>query len=139
MCNQRRNLWGECVQKRLVPFIRTEYKDNRYWFWPDGASSHYAKSTIEILEKNGLRYIEKTQNPPNVPQLRCIEKFWAHLKQRVYKGNWTAKDFKSLKTRIIIKLNEFYSNYFRKLLENEKIRIAKAAEEGPLSVIQFNK
>ena len=77
---------SECIQKKLVPFISTNYKNHRYLFWPDGASCHYAADTIKILEKNGIEYVKKDQNPPNVPQLRCIEKFWSHLKQKVYHG-----------------------------------------------------
>ena len=108
-------------------------------FWPDGASSHYAEETLKVLEKFSIQYIKKDQNPPNVPQLRSIERFWAHLKQKVYQDNWCASDFKSLERRIKNKLLEFDSEYFTKLFTHEKEKIAKAAQYGPLSVIHFNK
>ena len=34
----------ECIMKRLEPMIKKYYPDGGYVFWPDLASSHYAKS-----------------------------------------------------------------------------------------------
>ena len=33
---------NECIEKRLVPFVQEHYKNGKYVFWPDLASSHYA-------------------------------------------------------------------------------------------------
>ncbi|KAF2892972.1 hypothetical protein ILUMI_13201 [Ignelater luminosus] len=62
--------------KRLIPFLNEHYLDGQYVFWPDMASSHYAKDTIAVFKKYGLRYIPKTEIVPNVFQLRPIEHFW---------------------------------------------------------------
>lgn len=128
---------NQCIEKRLVPFITENYQNHRYLFWPDGASCHYHRETIKTLEKFEVEFVKKNQNPPNVPQLRCIEKFWAHLKQKVYQNNWCTTSFEALKKRIKSKLTEFDLEYFERLFENEKTKIAQASVEGPLSVI-FN-
>ena len=59
----------ECLTKRLLPFLSAKHADNNYVFWPDLASSHYAKNTQEWLIANNIEFVEKVKNPPNVPQL----------------------------------------------------------------------
>jgi hypothetical protein len=125
----------ECIEKKLVPFLKKNYPKGRYLFWPDGATCHYANSTIETLEKHGIKYVRKQENPPNIPQLRCIKKFWANLKRKVYQNSWKAKNFSQLKRRICLKLKEFEPADFSRLFRNEKVRIAFAAINGPLSVL----
>ena len=39
----------ECIQKRLVPFIKKHGK-KRIIFWPDLASSHYSKKNSDEIE-----------------------------------------------------------------------------------------
>uniref|UniRef100_A0A158P527 Tc1-like transposase DDE domain-containing protein n=1 Tax=Tetranychus urticae TaxID=32264 RepID=A0A158P527_TETUR len=126
---------SECIRKRLFPFIQKNYQEKRYIFWPDGASCHYARTTIDTLNELGIKFIEKEQNPPNIPQLRPIERFWAHLKQKVYEGGWSASSYPSLKARINSKLKEFDQNYFARLCANDRNKIAKAAKHGVLSVL----
>lgn len=125
----------ECIKKRLVPFIRKNYPNRRYIFWPDGASCHYAAVTMATIHEFGINIVGKEDNPPNVPQLRSIERFWAHLKAKVYENGWEAENFTQLKRRITTKIKEFDSDYFERLFAHEKVRIAAAAESGPLSVI----
>jgi hypothetical protein len=64
----------ECVQKRLIPYIQYNY-DNNYVFWPDKASSHYANQVVNHLREEGVNFVEKEDNPANVPEARCIEDF----------------------------------------------------------------
>jgi hypothetical protein len=40
----------ECLVKRLLPFIKKHHEDNKYIFWPDLASSHYAKSVLNWMK-----------------------------------------------------------------------------------------
>lgn len=80
----------ECVQKRLIPFLHQHHSDGNYVFWPDLASSHYAKSVIDHLRAENIAFVEKGDNPPAVPELRPIENFWSILKGHVYNGGWEA-------------------------------------------------
>ncbi|CAG0879817.1 unnamed protein product [Darwinula stevensoni] len=65
----------DCIKSRLLPYIRTNYDDN-YVFWPDKASSHYSKVVIEHLDREGVNYVAKEDNPANLPEARSIEDFW---------------------------------------------------------------
>jgi transposase len=97
---------NECLKKRLLPFINEHHSDSNYVFWPDLASSHYAKKSIEWFESNGVSYVQKEDNPPNLPQGRPIETFWAILSNKVYERCWQAKSLKQLIRRIKSKFKE---------------------------------
>ena len=105
-CQKRsysRNLFvyrDECLKKILIPFVRANHRHDRYVFWPDLASAHYAKSVQDYLKKEGIPYVAKVNNPANVPKARPIEDFWGLLKQKVYEGGWQAKSLKELKNKI---------------------------------------
>lgn len=121
----------ECVRKRLVPFIRKCHSDGNYHFWPDGATAHYGRPVIETYNEFNISYVKRDENPPNIPQLRPIEKFWAHLKTKVYSNDYKAKNLAQLKSRIKLKLKEFCPNYFFNLMRDSKSMVRKAADYGP--------
>ncbi len=73
---------NECLKKRLLPFIRKYHKINDILFWPDMATSHYARECTTYLSSEGVDFVSKKDNAPNVPQLRPIERFWALCKRR---------------------------------------------------------
>lgn len=60
----------ECLKNRLLPLYRKHQSPPL--FWPDLASAHYAKSTLQWLTENNIKFVEKDINPPNCPQLRPI-------------------------------------------------------------------
>ena len=91
----------EMIIKRVIPFIEKHHSDGNYIFWPDLASSHYAKSVIEYLREKKVNFVEKADNPANVPEARPIENLWGCLKGMVYKNNWQADNLDQLKTRIV--------------------------------------
>ena len=96
--NQTRYL--EIIQQYLEPFILKKYPHGGYVFWPDLASSHYAKSVQDYLKSKNIEFIQKNDNPANVPKARPIEDFWANLKCHVYAKNWQAKNLVQLENRI---------------------------------------
>lgn len=71
----------ECLQRRLLPLIKTH--DLPSFFWPDLATCHYSKSAIEWYRTNGIRFVPKEANPPNCPELRPIERYWALVKKQL--------------------------------------------------------
>ena len=106
----------ELILKQIVkPFIDIHYPDGNYLFWPDLAPGHTASETVELLHELGIDFVEEDLNPPNAPQLRPIERFWSHLKRRVYSNGWEAKDLNSLRKRIEKMVNSFPPSYFAKL------------------------
>ena len=62
---------NECLEKRY-PFIHKYHGDFNYLFWPDLASSHYPKGSLNWMDKY-VSYVDKESNPPNLPQARPIK------------------------------------------------------------------
>lgn len=87
----------ECLKKRLIPFIKKYHNLENVLFWPDMASSHYRKDVIDWLEKEGVDFVRKSENAPNVPQARPIEKFWALCKANYKKQSKPAKNLTAFK------------------------------------------
>jgi Winged helix-turn-helix DNA-binding len=81
---------NECIKKRLLPFLRAH--EGSTLFWPDLASAHYAKDTLKFMEKNGINFVSKDMNPPNVPQCRPIERYWALIRAKLLKKGAVAKN-----------------------------------------------
>ena len=84
----------ECLEKRLMPFIRAHNLPVK--FWPDLASCHYARVTMDWYQTNGVDVVAKNQNPPNCPEFRPIEKYWAIVKRKLKKSGATALDAKKM-------------------------------------------
>lgn len=87
----------ECLQKRLLPFLRAH--NNNAWFWPDLASCHYSRSTLEWFERNGVTIVPKDMNPPNCPQFRPIERYWAIVKRKLKKTKGAARNAATLRNK----------------------------------------
>lgn len=108
----------ECIKKRVVPLARSH--DVTPLFWPDLATSHYAKETLRTLEELGIETIPRELNPPNSPELRPIEKYWAICKRQVFEIGGVAKDlaeFKKIWARATKKVTEeVVQNLMRRLL-----------------------
>ena len=83
-----------------MPFINRHHLDGQYLFWPYLASAHYAKTVVGYLEEKKVNFVERRDNPANLPECRPIENFWSILKGRVYKSNWQAKNLDQLQKKI---------------------------------------
>jgi hypothetical protein len=93
----------ECINKRLVPFIKKHYSDDNYIFWPDLAPAHCAIHTQNAMNRLNIKFIPKYLNPPAVPQLRPIESFWAIYKRAIYENGWSAntpEEFRKRATKV---------------------------------------
>ena len=78
---------NECLQPKLQLFIHKHQGDFNDLFWPDLAGAHYSNETVAWAEEN-VDFVEKTSNPPNVPQARPIENLWGILPHKVYERGW---------------------------------------------------
>ena len=83
------------------------YKKQPYVFWPDQATSHYSKKVVDFLNANSVKYLPKSINPTNLPEVRTIEDFWGELKRDVYENDWKAKTISQLQARINLCLKNF--------------------------------
>lgn len=86
---------NECLKRRLIPFYKKHMVSTI--FWPDLASAHYARSTLSLLEENDIKYVDKEENPPNAPEFRPIERFWALVKRNMKKDGRVSNDMKEFK------------------------------------------
>lgn len=124
-----------CIRSRLRRFINDKHADGQFIFWPDMATAHYAGSVIQAYNELQIKYIEKSRNVPNVPQLRPIERFWRHLKREVYSGGWEASTTDELKARIRQKLRQIPSTVYVHMMRRVKTKIRQASRHGADFVI----
>lgn len=87
----------ECLQKRLLPFIQKH--DCSVLFWPDLASCHYGRMAKNWYEANGVHVVPREANPPNCPELRPIEKYWAIVKRKLLKTKCSTVDESQFKKK----------------------------------------
>lgn len=73
----------ECLQKRVLPMIKKHNSETV--FWPDLASCHYAAKVVKWYKDNNVNFVAKELNPPNCPELRPIEHYWAIMKAKLRK------------------------------------------------------
>lgn len=97
---------SECLEKRLLPFLQQH--DEAPLFWPDLASCHYSKSVLEWYEANSVHFVPKDMNPPNCPELRPVEQYWAIMKRELRKSKKTVKDEKDMLRKWKKKLRNWY-------------------------------
>ena len=69
-------------------------------FWPDLASCHYSKDVLEWYKANEVNFVPKDFNPPNAPELRPIEKYWAIMKQALRKHPKEVKSEEDMKKKL---------------------------------------
>lgn len=126
---------SECLNKHLLPFLKEKYPSGHFLFWPDLASCHYSRATLSWLREQKIPFVEKENNPPCAPQIRPIERFWAHLKEKVYEGGWTADSQEQLIRRIRTKVKLFDDLYFVNLFSHFTDKIVSANSHGLNSLI----
>jgi transposase len=124
----------KCLKKILVPFIKKKYPDGQYLFWPDKASSHYAKSVVDFLQEENVRFVGKDDNPVNLPQARPIEDFFGLLDQMVYDKGWEAENLKQLKNRVKYCLKKVEVDVVRGQMESVRRKLRMCAEGGPFKI-----
>jgi len=88
----------ECLKKRLLPFIDKHHDRSEVIFWPDLATSHYASIVTTFLRSENVEFVQKSSNPPNIPQARGIETFWALCKSEYSKRKNAPKNLKGFRT-----------------------------------------
>ena len=87
------------LSQQLLPAIR-ELSGGHYIFQQDGAPSHRAYDTVEMLRRETPGYISPSLWPPNSPDLNPVDyKIWGVLQDRVYRT--PVQDVTQLKERLV--------------------------------------
>ena len=123
------------LAKYLLRFIKKYHSNANFVFWPDLTSSHYSKNVINFLTSKDILTVKKEENPPNCPQLRPIENFWAIWKQKVYEGGWEAKNLNQLENRMKKKLKEIDQDVVQRMVMGVRTKIRKAKDNRINSVL----
>ncbi|XP_031629638.1 prostatic acid phosphatase-like [Contarinia nasturtii] len=103
-------------------------------FWPDLASSHYAKKTLDWLTEQNIPFVPKKDNPPDIPQARLIEDFWSVLKRKVYEKGWEAQNEQQLIGRIKQKLEKVDILVVQSIILKVRHVLRQIEDNGSLSV-----
>lgn len=125
----------ECLRGVLLPFLHTHHADGDYIFWPDKASSHYAKSTIDFLKRENVSFVPKERNPTNLPQCRPIEDLWGWLDNCVYANGWKAENLKQLKRRVKFCIKKLDQNSVRRAFLSIRRNLRKVYTDGPFAAV----
>lgn len=125
---------ANCLPK-LKRFIEEKHANDKIIFWPDLASCHYANKTQNWLRKQKIDFVPKNDNPPNVPQARPIERFWAILSRGVYENGWEAQNHQQLIRRIKRKLKEIDVSVVQNMILGVPKILRKIEDNGPLAAM----
>lgn len=85
------------LKKRLLPFI--EERNVLVFIRPDLAPIHYSRAALQWFEENNIAVILKSANPPAVPEVRPIERYWPLCERELKTEPKAAKDDKEFKYR----------------------------------------
>lgn len=130
------------LEKYLIPKLDVLGLTNM-WFQQDGATSHTARATMELLfQMFPGKLLSKNGNidwPPRSPDLTATDFFlWGYLKSRVYADG--PQTLKHLKQNIREEINKISTDMCENVLQNVIIRarICEANRGGHLSDIIFH-
>ena len=116
---------------RLKKFLQKYHAGDRILFWPDLASCHYARETLDWLKNNKIEFVPRDANPPNLPAARPIENFWALLAREVYKNGWEAKTKQQLVNRIIYCSKKVSVETVQKMMRSVRTKLRAIEDMGP--------
>lgn len=128
----------KCLKQKLIPFIRKQYPNGDYIFWPDLASCHYSKMTQEFLRVNEINFVPKELNPPNFANGRPIELFWSHLKRKVYAKGWKPSSVDELVAKVTKCVKSMAPKVGEMFMSHVQEKVRKADRFGPLFNIRPN-
>ena len=124
----------KCLPK-LLAFINKHHQDDKYLFWADLASSHYAKKTMEWLDEHNIPFVHRAANPPNVPQERSFEDFWSILADKVYNGGWEFTNSQQLTNRIKRKVKQVDLKVIQTVMNDVRSKLRKIEDCGPFKIL----
>ena len=87
-----------------------------------------------------MHFVEKADNPANLPECRPIKNFWSILKGLVYKDNWYVDNLLRLRSRIKYFLNNVDIELIRSLAQSipglvDKVRMNGLIENYSILII----
>ena len=96
------------------------------------ATSHYANSVTKWLKTQKIPFVQKKDNPANLPEARAIEEFWAILKWDVYKNDCSTNNISNLERWVRYYANRLDLNAVQKLVQGTNTRLDQVQRYGVL-------
>lgn len=123
---------NECLKKRLLPFIAKNHNVEEVLFWPDMARAHYATQVTDWLKSQNIDFVSHSENTPNFPAGRPIEKFWALCKSLYRQTKQMPKSVESFR-RVWSKVSEKVAKESGKsLMAGLKLKLRLGAAHGSI-------
>ena len=88
------------------------------------------QQVCEALQEHNRRDGSKASNPPNVPQLRPVERFLGSPKQAVYAGSWEASNIDQPKKRDHLKVKNIDVGLLRNAFLGLMTKVRHATDNG---------
>ena len=113
--------YRQMVNEFVIPELRRKRKLRSTWFQQDGATSHTAAETMELLRTHfGSRIISRGCEflwPSRSPDLSCCDYFlWGYLKSKVYANK--PRNLLQLQTNIKNETAQISINLTKRVIEN---------------------
>ena len=87
-----------------------------------GETLRHSNKAVQFLNDQIIKFVPKSENPPNTPEISCIEDFKG-IKGEVYTDDWEAENLAQLRTRILIRFKNVDQEYILNLGESTRRRI----------------
>lgn len=124
----------DCIIDRLVPFIKKYYLTDSVLFWPDLATAHYTHAVLDALEAEGIEVVRKEHNPPNLPQARGIERYWALVKAEYRKRTTPPTNLTGFKRMYLIDSAKVTKDTVKRVMRSAIVRLQRIAYNGVYSI-----
>ena len=97
----------------MVPYIHIYQKTLDIYFWTDlagGSPLLELLKDVKFLNDQNINFVPKSENPPNTPEICCIENIWGLTKEEVFKDgwDWEVENLDQLRTRILSCFKKVY-------------------------------
>ncbi|RNA32563.1 glucosylceramidase 4 [Brachionus plicatilis] len=106
------------IKRGVILFIKKHHSDGNFKFWPDLASFHYANTVVNYLIDQNIRFVQKCENPANVPQ------------GKVYEKGWRAKNLDELRNKIRLCTRNMDQNLVQDFLAFTSKRLKNIRRNG---------
>ena len=117
------------LMKELIPHMNRLVKRTDYLFMQDGARSHTAKLTIQMMEhQKYLKLLQPSDWPPNSPDLNPVDYcIWGILENNVYRGR-KITNIKELKEAIIEEWEKIPQDVINNCIDSFRTRLNRVIE-----------
>jgi transposase len=121
----------------LLPDIRQRCNNYNWTLQQDGAPSHTARSTIEFMQRENVKFIEPDMWPPNSPDLNPVDyAVWGALQQKVYSRR-TFSTVDQLKAAITEEWQKVSQRFLDRSINQWRNRLERVIQQNGGHVEQY--